>query len=309
MRWAVTAAAALLALLLPALTVAAAPECATAQYIATVEAADAALRTTIPDVTSVRHQLTAAQQAANPPTVVLGPVIDALSATPPDVDTARGRLDAIVAVLSTPSGATCHVDPAPARAALHDVYASPVFAGLDRSAQPSLLSRIASFIGGLVDGAARRLGPAGSVALITALVVAALGYAAYRLRGQMGGRRARGEPEPAGESDDPDAEWRAAMRAAARAEYREAVRRAFRSALLAVAVRGRVAVDPSWTTRELLRNIAADADLLTALAPAAAAFDSAWYSGKPVERDEWEQSRQRCEAVRALARARRPAPR
>jgi hypothetical protein len=91
-------------------------------------------------------------------------------------------------------------------------------------------------------------------------------------------------------------------------DHRQAVRRAFRSALLSVAVRGRLMVDPSWTTHELLAATRADAALLTALAPAAASFDRAWYSGAAVTASDWDEARARCEAVRSLARSRPRAP-
>jgi hypothetical protein len=60
-------------------------------------------------------------------------------------------------------------------------------------------------------------------------------------------------------------------------------------------------VDASWTTRELLARAAGDADLVAALAPAAAAFDHAWYSGAAVGEAEWLVARDRCAAVRRLA--------
>jgi len=81
------------------------------------------------------------------------------------------------------------------------------------------------------------------------------------------------------------------------------VRRAFRSALLAVARRGRLPVEASWTTRELLARAAGDADLLAALAPAAASFHRAWYSGAPVTEADWMVARDRCAAVRRLSGA------
>jgi len=285
----------------------AASGCATANYISGVQAAAIQLHAPGPDAGTVRGQLESLQGNASPPTTALQPVIDALAASPPDIASARTRLDALAGVLALPPGATCHVDSTPARTALHDVYASPVFAGLDATSQPSLLSRIAQFIGDLIGGAARTLGAAGSVALLVAALAAAIAYAAWRLRGQLGARAARSAPEPAGETDDPASEWRAAAAAAGRGDYREAVRRAFRSALLTVALRGGVRVDPSWTTRELLRTIAGDAELLAALAPAADMFDVAWYSGRQVTQQQWEQARQRCEVVRTLARRQRPA--
>ncbi|MGH7687266.1 MAG: DUF4129 domain-containing protein, partial [Candidatus Dormibacteria bacterium] len=75
-------------------------------------------------------------------------------------------------------------------------------------------------------------------------------------------------------------------------------------ALLTVAERGRLAVDPSWSTHELLAATRGDAGLLAALAPAAALFDRAWYSGAAVTEADWEQARERCAALRRLARAR-----
>jgi len=52
----------------------------------------------------------------------------------------------------------------------------------------------------------------------------------------------------------------------------------------------------------MLATLSADADLLAVLAPAAAAFDSAWYGGEPVGAAEWDTARARCEAVRQVAR-------
>jgi hypothetical protein len=83
-------------------------------------------------------------------------------------------------------------------------------------------------------------------------------------------------------------------------DHREAVRRAFRSALLEVAVRGRVRIDAAWTTRELLERCHADGDVLVALASAAAVFDRAWYSGTPVTEADWTLAAERCATLRRL---------
>jgi hypothetical protein len=64
----------------------------------------------------------------------------------------------------------------------------------------------------------------------------------------------------------------------------------------------RTRIGRAWTTREMLATLSADADLLAVLAPAAAAFDSAWYGGEPVGAAQWEIARARCEAVRQVAR-------
>ena len=61
-------------------------------------------------------------------------------------------------------------------------------------------------------------------------------------------------------------------------------------------------MNASQTTRELLAGVRGDADLLAALAPAAAAFDFAWYSGRPSSRTDWDRARALDDAVRSLAR-------
>jgi Domain of unknown function (DUF4129) len=71
--------------------------------------------------------------------------------------------------------------------------------------------------------------------------------------------------------------------------------------LLDVADR-RAHLDRAWTTRELLATLSTDADLLAAVAPAAASFDTAWYGGGSVGAADWDLARARCEAVRRVAR-------
>lgn len=197
--------------------------------------------------------------------------------------------------------------PADARRRLDEVYSRPPLDALDRPRPHSLIDDIASAFGRLVNNLFSRLGTGGStlVGLLAAALVAAL--ALYLLRRVSAGRLARATVEPSPGVIDHDAEWAAALAAAAAGDHREAVRRAFRSALLAVAARGRTVVDPAWTTRELLSRIEGDADLLAALAPAAAAFDVAWYSGRPVTEVDWQRQRRLCETIRGLARRRRAA--
>ena len=115
-------------------------------------------------------------------------------------------------------------------------------------------------------------------------------------------RAARASTSCAAAGDDPDAEWRAAERAAAAGDHREAIRRAFRSALIEVALRGRVHLDAAWTTRELLARCDADGDVLVALAAAASLFERAWYGGRAVTAADWDLAAERCAAVRRLAR-------
>ena len=189
-----------------------------------------------------------------------------------------------------------------ARHVLDGVYARPPLDQLDRPRGGSPLDGVISRIGDLFDRIHGGLGAPGSLA-VGALVAAALAALAFvLLRRVSAGRRLQ---QAAGDGDrggvDTDAEWAAAEEAAARGDLREAVRRAFRSALLAVALAGRVHVDAAWTTRELLANTAGDADLVAALAPAAATFDVTWYGHRPVSREAWEAHRDRCSAIRSLA--------
>ena len=80
------------------------------------------------------------------------------------------------------------------------------------------------------------------------------------------------------------------------------MRRAFRSALLEVAVRGRLHIDSAWTTRELLQRCHADGDVLVALAAAGALFERCWYGELAVTQDDWVRAEERCATVRRLAR-------
>jgi hypothetical protein len=188
-----------------------------------------------------------------------------------------------------------------ARRRLEDVYARPPLDQLDKPRSEGFLNRLAGALGDLFNRAAG--GDRTLFLVFGALVLALLMWLLLRrLRALSAPARPplRSSPETGG--SDPDEEWTAALAAAARDDHREAVRRAFRGALLTIALRGRLAIDPAWTTRELLTNTRADADLLAALAPAAAAFDVAWYSGRPVSAADWELQRARCEVLRSLAR-------
>lgn len=291
-------------------TAAAATPCPPLDYPAGLQSAAAQLAQTPPDVagaTSTVQQLISTYPEVKP---VLSPVLSQLQASPPQSDGARTRLDTIAATLELPHGSTCNADQRPARSQLNGVYQSPVFANLDRKpAGPNPISQFLSWLGSLLSGISGHLGPAGSIALGATLLAAALALAAWRLRGVLGARPARAADEREPDSGDPEREWRLADRAAERRDYREAVRRAFRSALLMVAIRGRLAVDPTWTTHELLAATRGDAGLLATLAPAAQVFDRAWYSGALVSEADWQQARARCDAVRRLAGSGAPAGR
>ncbi len=181
------------------------------------------------------------------------------------------------------------------------MYASSVFADLDQNQPPSLFERIGAAINWILSHLFGLLGSGGSILLGLLVLGAIAAFVVYRLRGVAGGRRALGSEEPATSGDDPDHEWQLALAAAQRGDHREGIRRAFRSALLEIADR-RAHVDRAWTTRELLATLSVDADLLAVVAPAAASFDQAWYSGAPVGVEDWDIARGRCEAVRRVAR-------
>lgn len=280
--------------------------CPAIDYQATLAAASASLSTVPPDVATVRSDL-AGLLAADPSSGgALQPVLDDLTTTPPSLDDARTRLGSMSATLAYPPHSTCNYDGAPARSDLHDVYASPALSHLDDSTQTGIVDTIVNFLRNLFGGAAGALGPAGWVLVALVLGLAAL-LAWRRWHGSAPGRGAVVD-EPASAGDDPDAEWRLAERAAARGDHREAIRRAFRSALIEVALRGRVHLDAAWTTRELLARCDADGDVLVALAAAAAVFERAWYGGRAVTASNWDLAAERCAAVRRLARRQGVAP-
>ncbi|MBV8300902.1 MAG: DUF4129 domain-containing protein [Candidatus Dormibacteraeota bacterium] len=299
-------AAALLAAavtLVPTLRAAAAPpSCPALTYIAAIGSARDDLGATPARVQSAVSALTGLDGAYPNVDRVLQPVLDDLAVTPPALDDARARLGEMAAVLALPQRAGCDVDSGPALGDLHDVYASPVFANLDQKAQASLLDAIGSFINAVVSHLFGALGVGGSTLLGVGVLLAVISFIAWRVRGSLGGRRSQVAAEPAETGDDPALEWRRAESAAAAGEYREAVRRAFRSALLEVALRGRIPVEAAWTTRDLLHAARADSTLADALAAASTDFDSAWYSGRPVTETDWHSARVHCDALRRLAR-------
>ena len=281
-------------------------------YLAAVGQARAALSETPPDTSTAVNELRGTVVAYPSSAQTLTPALQLLRKTPPDVAQARSRLDTIASTLAFPYGTTCNADQRPALSTLRGVYASPVFANLDsKPAGPNPITQFLSWLGSalrwLLSHLTGALGTAGSIALGAVVLAAALLFAAWRLRGVLASRAAVMAAGAAPDTDDPDLEWTFAAAAAQRRDYREAIRRAFRSALLTVAVRGRLGVDPSWTTHELLAATVGDAQLLAALAPAAALFDRAWYSGAQVTAGDWEQARARCASVRELARAKTPA--
>jgi hypothetical protein len=282
----------------------AAAACPAAAYVGLLDRAAATLH----NATGAQDALALVQSAERVDarsSAILAPILSDLSSAPPDLGDARTRLGAIVDTLAVPPGSSCNVDPAQARRVLNDVYRSRAFAGLDQGGQPGFLERIAQALGRFFATLGKTLGLPGGIGLGAAalLLIAALLW--WRVRASAAARIAvLASAEPADRGIDADAEWSLAMSAAERGDYREAIRRAFRSALLDTAARGRLAVDVAWTTRELLGSAAGDADLVAGLAPAAAGFDHAWYSGEAVGGAEWDVMRSRCEAIRRLARRR-----
>lgn len=233
--------------------------------------------------------------------VEIGPILSDLDASPANTSDAIARLQAVTSALSVPPGAACSADQSAARDQLHRIYNGPAFAGLDATPQPSILERIGRAISDAVSSVIQGVG-GGPILVLLALIVGLV--LALVVRRLMSSSR-QGAPVEApealhGVSDDPDVEWAAAYAAAAAGEYREAIRRGFRSALLALALRGRLRVNPAWTTRELLGRASSDSQLMGLLAAAAAEFDRAWYSGAAVDADDWERTRAQCAAIRAL---------
>jgi uncharacterized protein DUF4129 len=279
----------------------AAPGCVTTTYLGLLDSADAALSVEPAQPEVAVTALTRAEALVPSTGAVLGSIIAGLTSTPSDASSSRQRLDEIAKTLALPAGSACNVDSQAARNLLHSVYASQVFADLDQNQAPSVFAQIGAAINWVLSHLFGLLGSGGSLALGLLVLAVIAAFVIYRLRGVLGGRRAVGGVEPATAGDDPETEWKLALAAAQRGEHREAIRRAFRSALLDVTDR-RARIDRAWTTREMLATLSADADLLAVLAPAAAAFDSAWYGGAAVGAAQWEAARARCEAVRRVAR-------
>jgi hypothetical protein len=282
--------------------VTAATTCLTNTYIGLLDRAGSALAAVPPQPVAALTTLTQAEDLVPSTSPVLGPIISGLTATPPDLSGSRHGLDLLTTTLALPAGSACDVDSQAAQNLLHNVYASSVFADLDQKPAPSIIQQIGVAINWVLSHLYGLLGNGGSILLGLLVLAVIVAFVLYRLRGVAGGRRAAAAVEPATAGDDPEQEWRQALMAAQQGNYREAIRRAFRSALLDVTGR-RARIDRAWTTREMLATLSGDADLLAAVAPAAAAFDRAWYGAEPVVAADWETARARCETVRRVARA------
>jgi hypothetical protein len=281
--------------------VTAATTCVTLTYLSLLDAADGALATAPPEPAAALTALTRAEDLAPSASIVLAPIISGLASSPPDVATTAPRLDLLAKTLALPAGSACNDPSQAAHNLLRNVYSSSVFADLDHNPTPSLFERIGAAINWVISHILGLLGSGGSIVVGLLVLAVIVAFVAYRVRGMLGGRRATPGEEPHTAGDDPDREWQRGLAAAQRGDHREAIRRAFRSALLEVGGR-RAHLNRAWTTREMLGSLAADAELLAVLAPAADAFDRAWYGSEPVGASEWDLARTRCEGVRRVAR-------
>lgn len=285
----------------------AATTCLTTTYIGLLDTADSALSAAPAEPVAALTALTQAEDLVPSAVPVLAPIIAGLTATPPDIAGTRQRLDGLTTTLALPAGSACDVDSRDAENLLHNVYASHVFADLDQNTPASIFQRIGAAINWVISHLYSLLGNGGSIGLGVLVLALIAAFVLYRVRGTAGGRRAKQSQEPATVGDDPNDEWDLGLAAAQRGDYREAIRRAFRSALLDVTGR-RARIDRAWTTREMLATISGDADLLAVVAPAADAFDRAWYGDVAVTAADWDIARARCEAVRKVARRSSGAP-
>jgi hypothetical protein len=249
---------------------------------------------------SVLLQQLQAIAAANHVEGALDPAIADLQGG--DVAGAERLLGATVAALQV-SGSGCGTETGAERQALSHVYQSPAFANLDQPPSPNWFQQIINAITGFLDGLFGAVGPVGGGLLAALLLAAVAALVAWRVRQTIASGRALEEaPDAAPAEVDAEAEWSRALTASQRGDFRAAVRHAFRSALVSLVQRGRLPVQPAWTTPELLAQARGDPELTVELAPAAAGFDRAWYSEGPVDAERWEEVRGHCQAIRTLSR-------
>ncbi len=235
----------------------------------------------------------------------LAPVIADLEGG--DVSDAERLLATTAASLQGSPGAGCSGLTASDRQALSRVYASPPFANLGQPSSPNWLQQIVDALGNALSGVLGTLGPLGAGILAVLLLGMVAAIAVWRVRQVMApGREQPAGPAAAPPEVDPEREWSRALAASEGGDFRSAIRHAFRSALVSLVQRGRLPVQPAWTTPELLAHARGDPELTAQLTPAAAGFDRAWYSGQPVDAGRWEEVRGHCQAIRGLAGVRQP---
>jgi hypothetical protein len=224
-----------------------------------------------------------------------------------DVSGAERLLATTAATLQAASGSGCAGLTAHDRQSLARVYGSPAFANLDQPSSPNWLQQLISALGNALGGVLGTLGPLGAGILAALLLGIVAAIAVWRIRQvTASGRETRAAPPAAPPEVDAEREWSRALAASEGGDFRTAIRHAFRSALVSLVQRGRLPVQPAWTTPELLARARGDPELTAQLTPAAAGFDRAWYSEAPVDAERWEEVRGHCQAIRGLAGRRQP---
>ena len=224
-----------------------------------------------------------------------------------DASGAERLLATTAATLQAASGSGCAGLTAHDRQSLARVYGSPAFANLDQPPSPNWLQQLISALGNALGGVLGTLGPLGAGILAALLLGIVAAIAVWRIRQvAASGGETRAGPAASPPAVDAEQEWGRALAASAGGDFRAAIRHAFRSALVSLVQRGRLPVQPAWTTPELLAHARGDPELAAQLAPAAAGFDRAWYSEEPVDAGRWEEVRGRCQTIRALAGRGRP---
>ena len=255
----------------------------------------------IPAVVDRLQALGSADQASS----ALAPVIADLESG--DVTGAERLLATTAATLQSSQGSGCGGLTASDRQALSRVYASPALANLDQPSSPNWLQQLIDAVGNALGGVLGALGPLGAGILAVLLLGIVAAIAVWRIRQvTASGRETRAAPPAAPPEVDAEREWSRALAASEGGDFRTAIRHAFRSALVSLVQRGRLPVQPAWTTPELLARARGDPELTAQLTPAAAGFDRAWYSEAPVDAERWEEVRGHCQAIRGLAGRRQP---
>jgi hypothetical protein len=242
--------------------------------------------------------------SADGATAALDPVISDLQSG--DLAGAERLLGTEVATLQS-EGSGCGTETGADRQALSGVYNSPTFANLDQPPPSDWAQKLLNDIANFLSRAVSAVGPLGTILLAALILGVVVAIAAWRVRQVIAsGRQPKIDPGSVPPDADAEAEWAGALAASERGDFREAVRRAFRSALVSLVQRGRLPVQPAWTTPELLAHAGGDPELAARLAPAAAGFDRAWYSEALIDADRWEEVRGECQAIRALSGRGRP---
>jgi hypothetical protein len=268
-------------------------------YVATLEQAVAHLRDPAGDPAEAADLLENVSPIAvdGAPAVRpdLSDVLADLRASPPEVQRALARLEALIAALER-----AELHPAgngEALAALDDVLSRGEFATTDpEDREPSLRERLGDWIAAMIETLARWLEPVigagegtGAGAVVLRAIVAAVGIVSVIAVSVLVIRSIRGAMMSDVERLEAERELRlTSVEARADAErhfqagnYREALRALYIATLLRLDEAGRVRFDRSLTNQEVLRNtqIHGDQMLLQHLSPLVDRFDDVWYGG------------------------------